>query len=65
MKTICEATKDEIIDWAIEYVRGFGVPSTVHYNGIIEIENIEEWAVPLSHLEQIKKDLHDTIKDCE
>ena len=60
---LTEKQKDErLIKWAIRHVSGMGGPSTVHYNGFGVIEDVEEWAVPLSLLPQIEKELLDSLE---
>jgi len=49
----------KLVLWVIHHIAGQGVPSTIHYEG----EDVEEWAVPISHLPQVEKELMESLKD--
>jgi len=62
-KNVNDINKHELIEWVVKYVEGMGVPSTVHYTELMgEPNDIEEWAVPLSILPQVIKDLKNVIE---
>jgi len=53
-----EENEKRLLKWAIKYISGMGVPSTVHYTEISGAQNnVEEWAVPLSILPTVLEEL--------
>ena len=47
-----------LVNWVFKHLAGQGINSTVHYDG----EDLEEWAIPLSHLEQVRKEIFEGME---
>jgi len=63
MAEIKDLNQEQTIDWVLNYVEGAGIPSTVHYNGIQGNEDVDEWAVPLSLIPTLRREMKAVIKD--
>jgi hypothetical protein len=47
-----------LVEWIFNYIKGMGTDSTVHYS----CGDVDEWAVPLSLLDHIKKEIFEGME---